>query len=139
MSRPLRGLLWLGVAAGSVAVVRLLGSLPLPEVVGGSWCLFRRLLLPCPGCGMTRAVAALGRGDLAGAWALHPLSWVLTLEAAALWLALGLRWVRSALQAGPAPGPRPLFAPGLEAWALLHGGLFLSLWAGRAATGTLPW
>ncbi len=38
-------------------------------------CPFRRLThLPCPGCGMTRALLALGRGDLHGALTFHPLS-----------------------------------------------------------------
>mgnify|MGYP001818937247 CR=1 FL=1 len=38
----------------------------------------------CPGCGMTRGVAALGRGDFAGSFALHPF----TLAFAAGWLVL---------------------------------------------------
>ncbi|MBI5514421.1 MAG: DUF2752 domain-containing protein [Deltaproteobacteria bacterium] len=36
-------------------------------------CLFRRLVgLPCPSCGMTRALAWLLHGDLSRAWALNP-------------------------------------------------------------------
>ena len=38
-------------------------------------CPFRRIThLPCPGCGMTRALLALCRGDLHSALAIHPLS-----------------------------------------------------------------
>lgn len=38
-------------------------------------CLFHRVTgLDCPGCGMTRAFAALLRGDLGAAEALHPFS-----------------------------------------------------------------
>jgi hypothetical protein len=38
-------------------------------------CPFRRIThLPCPGCGMTRALLALLRGDLHSALAVHPLS-----------------------------------------------------------------
>ena len=68
-------------------------------------CLFQRLsALPCPFCGYTRALAALGRGDWSGAAAQAPLSlplvvlvWGLFLvQAAALlgrWrIALGPAW-----------------------------------------------
>lgn len=38
-------------------------------------CLFHRLTgLDCPGCGMTRAFVCLMRGDLSGAWQMHPFS-----------------------------------------------------------------
>lgn len=40
----------------------------------GIGCVFQALLgIPCPGCGMTRAVLALLRLDLAAAFAYHPL------------------------------------------------------------------
>lgn len=135
MSPSRRGLLLLAGVALAVAGVRLLG-LALPAgATGGSWCLFRRLVMPCPGCGMTRAMAALGRGDLAAAWSLHPLSWLLALEALAIGLGVSFRLLTSG---------RPASAPfwtafRIEAAALAHGALLVALWTGRAATGTLPW
>lgn len=42
---------------------------------------------PCPGCGMTRAMFALMRGDFALAWSLHPFSYVLI----GFCLSLGIR------------------------------------------------
>ena len=44
---------------------------------GSGLCIFRRLTgFPCPGCGMTRAVLCVLRGDFSGAFNYHPL-WVL--------------------------------------------------------------
>ncbi len=54
--------------AGMVAAL-LVGAAALP-----SGCLVQTLAgLPCPGCGLSSAVAATVRGDLAGAAILHPL------------------------------------------------------------------
>ena len=53
--------------------------------LGGGLCIFSRITgYPCPGCGMTRAVLAVLRGDLRAAFSFHPL-WV-TLPAVALLL-----------------------------------------------------
>lgn len=42
--------------------------------------------IPCPGCGLSRAYLALLRGDLAGAFAFHPLFWAVpVLILAVLW------------------------------------------------------
>ena len=38
---------------------------------------------PCPGCGMTRAMLSILRGDFASAWRFHPFSYVLLMWAAA--------------------------------------------------------
>ncbi len=55
-------------------------------------CPVRRMLgIPCPGCGMTRAVRALFCGDLAGAFAWHPLVWTLPLIALLLLRAVAPR------------------------------------------------
>ncbi|MGN1042971.1 MAG: DUF2752 domain-containing protein [Christensenellales bacterium] len=43
----------------------------------GSACPFYLLFgIPCPGCGMTRAYLALFHGDIALAFSMHPLFWV---------------------------------------------------------------
>jgi hypothetical protein len=50
-------------------------SVPLPETCGS------RLLfgVPCPGCGLTRSIICLSRGDLAQSLAFHRLGWLLAL------------------------------------------------------------
>lgn len=41
-------------------------------------CIIQRIVgIPCPGCGMTRAVAALLRGDVPGALQFHGMVWSL--------------------------------------------------------------
>lgn len=43
----------------------------------GIGCLFYHITgIPCPGCGMTRAMLSALRGDLASAWRYHPLFWL---------------------------------------------------------------
>lgn len=83
-SRPLKAdplrlaaLALLAVTAASgllhLAGHSLLGALPSAPL-----CPFKALTgLPCPGCGMTHAFLALGRLDLAGAWAANPLAFPL--------------------------------------------------------------
>lgn len=45
--------------------------------VTGTSCTIRSITgLPCPGCGLTRALLLFLRGDLAGAWVMHPLFWL---------------------------------------------------------------
>ena len=45
--------------------------------VTGTSCTVRSITgLPCPGCGLTRALLLFLRGDLVGAWAMHPLFWL---------------------------------------------------------------
>ena len=46
-------------------------------IFGSGFCFFRRVFgIPCPGCGMTRAVFCALRGDFSGAFSYHPL-WIL--------------------------------------------------------------
>jgi hypothetical protein len=96
-------------------------------------CLSRRLFhLPCPGCGMTRAFAALLGGDLARAWALHPWAPVLAAQVAAGWAAWGLAAARRATRwSGRLAG---WLGPAL----LANTAALVALWLGRLATGTLP-
>ncbi len=78
-----------GVVIGAIVAGALL--LVLPEW----WCpVFRVTGLRCPGCGMTRALLALVRGDVAAAFGHHPLSLVV-LPVGLAWAFLG--WRRGAL------------------------------------------
>ncbi|HEX5761308.1 MAG TPA: DUF2752 domain-containing protein [Thermoanaerobaculia bacterium] len=92
-------------------------------------CLLRRVFdLPCPGCGMTRALASLVRGEWSAAMALHPWSPVVAGQLGLAWLASGIALAR------PLPGwpavLAPLFGANLAALA--------AIWVGRLASGTLP-
>ncbi len=81
------------------AVTMLVGALvfrfaSLPSVV---LCPLRRLTgVPCPFCGMTRSVVAVGHGDLGASLALNPGGIVLVVGAIAL-LLVGRRWRRLAV------------------------------------------
>jgi hypothetical protein len=64
-----------GIVFGSAALATIFGAWFLVEKLGYSAaCPFRALTgAPCPTCFGLRALAALGRGDVAGAVAAHPL------------------------------------------------------------------
>jgi hypothetical protein len=98
-----------------------------------SICLLRRLFhLPCPGCGMTRAFAALAKGDWSAAVALHPLAPVLLAELVLGWVAWGIALAsRGTL--------RPFRPDRIQALLLANLAALVALWLGRVATGTLPW
>ncbi|HEV8630441.1 MAG TPA: DUF2752 domain-containing protein [Thermoanaerobaculia bacterium] len=122
---------WLVAGATGALAFFLLGHLPLAGR-GFSFCAWRRVTgIPCPGCGMTRAMAALARGELGAALHLHPFAPLVLAEAAALWGAIG-----HALSRGGA-----LVLPSwlLERLVVWQGAAFIALWLGRLATGTLPW
>jgi Protein of unknown function (DUF2752) len=62
------------------------------STAGGLTCGFAAATgVPCPFCGMTHGVAALGAGDLAGAVAAHPLAPLAVALALAVAIALPLR------------------------------------------------
>ena len=83
----------------------------------------------CPGCGMTRAIVALLRGDLSSSWDAHPLAAVVVGQAtlAAAWWAAA-RWGRVA---APSAGR-------IAAAAAVTGVGLVVVWLVRVATATLP-
>lgn len=101
-----------------------------PESSGFQICIFRTLLdLPCPGCGLTRAMSALAHGSLQGALGHHPLAPFLALEA-------GLGWAAWGVLGRDRLGRE--IAPRVEALVLANATPLLGIWLGRAATGSLP-
>lgn len=126
-ARRARWLFWgasLGAALGLglVAVVDVEGA---PVV-----CPFRLSLeLPCPGCGLTRAGAALVRGELVRSLTFHPFALLLAAEALVAWVVAAVAVERGRSLAPPAR---------LENWALGHAAVLIALWLGRLAGGTLP-
>lgn len=82
-----RMLLLSNVTLAMTAVVTVIGICTL--FFGGFKCVFRTLTgIPCPGCGMTRALLALLSWDLSGALYYHPLFFVPPLMAVCAALAL---------------------------------------------------
>lgn len=124
-----RALFWLVGAAGAAGLAVLAARVP-PDDGALTLCLTRRGLgLPCPGCGLTRGLAHLLRGDLASMLTLHPLAPLVLADAAAGWGLWGL------VVHGLAPPPP---ARALRAVLLAQLALFVGLWLGRLATGTAP-
>lgn len=124
--------LWWGW--GAVGMLGALAALAVRWIAAAPpTCAMRTLLgVPCPGCGTTRALAALMEGHLAEALALHPLAPLLALEGLVLWCGAGWwLWRRGRL---PSPRPRTL-----EVAVVVHAAVYLALWLGRLASGTLPW
>lgn len=112
-----------GVVLGSLAVATASDD-------GPTLCPFALVTgMACPGCGMTRAVGRLVRGDLAGAIGYHPLVILVVVLAVVggIWY-LGRRryeW----------PPLRPLI---LNAGLAILAIGFLAVWFTRLASGTLP-
>ena len=122
MERPQlrRALLVISASAALVLIAR--AGLPLCPMAGV-------LGVPCPGCGLTRATLTLLRGDFRGAFALHPLVFVLApIFAWAMGSAL-LGYVRGPVQRGAA---NPWFASrGATALATVLLALTLGVWGAR--------
>ena len=118
---------WVGGIVVGVATVAWLAALGPGE---STICLVRNWTgIPCPGCGVTRAIEAMLRGSYAEAFTLHPLAPFAVAEAVVVWIAWGVSLAR--------------FRRGLDerrlALLLLANLLaFVALWIVRAATGTLP-
>lgn len=82
----------------------------------------------CPGCGLTRGLAYLLRGDLAAMWAMHPLAPLFAVDALAI---TALVWIGRS-------GRRPISPRWAAAWAGLHIPLLLGVWIWRSLSGALP-
>jgi hypothetical protein len=83
-------------AAALSGLLRLAGYSLASALPKAPLCPFNALTgLPCPGCGMTRAFLALGRLDLAGAFALNPLVFPLAALLALYALGRTPRWLGS--------------------------------------------
>jgi len=124
VKKPSRWVFWLG----PLGVAFLFTWTPTDN--GPTLCPFALLTgLACPGCGMTRAMAYLVRGDLGQAVIYHPLSLALALAGAVgvVWLAGQRKW------AWPAPSLKMVNLALISAGVLLMG-----VWLTRMATGTLP-
>lgn|GEM_PF-651637 len=67
---------WVLSAVAGIALLTtlVLGRRGLPDV---PMCWFHSMTgLPCPGCGLTRSVLAIGSGEFAGAWHFNPFGYV---------------------------------------------------------------
>jgi hypothetical protein len=82
----------------------------------------------CPGCGLTRAVAYLLRGDLAAMWAMHPLAPLFVADAVAI---VFLVWATRR-------GWFSLRPTHVAVWAGIHVPLLLGVWVIRLSLDTLP-
>jgi hypothetical protein len=89
-----------GITRSALAFTALAGIASLAGVVTAAPTLCPVALLtgtPCPGCGMTRAIVALARGDLRASWTAHPLAGLVVAEAAvAVWSGVSRRLGRGA-------------------------------------------
>ena len=83
----------------------------------------------CPGCGLTRAAAAIVRGDLGAALALHPLILVVMVWAVGWWLTGLARRRGKELRLDGALVNRLLAATGA---------VFVLTWVVRLVTNSLP-
>jgi hypothetical protein len=83
----------------------------------------------CPTCGLTRSLALLARGDLAGSLAMHPWGVALVAQLAAGWAICGL-WAAGRLRQRPDRWLPHAVAANAAALA--------ALWIARLASGLLP-
>jgi hypothetical protein len=95
-------------------------------------CFVRRVFhVACPGCGLIRSLAALARGDLTLALAMHPLGPIFVAEATLLWSAWGFSLASrdTSLDAVHRSLNKVLVADAT---------LLVAVWLVRLSTGTLP-
>ena len=101
-----------------------------PADPGQAVCALRRIAhIGCATCGLTRALAALARGDLGASLAFHPMVLVLAAELAAAWGASGVALARNTRL------PDQRWIP----WVIAaNAAAFLLVWAVRLLSGTIP-
>ncbi|MCM2316557.1 MAG: DUF2752 domain-containing protein, partial [Thermoanaerobaculia bacterium] len=118
---------WVGGLVVGAATVAWLSALGPGE---STICLVRNWTgVPCPGCGVTRAIEAMLRGSYAEAFTLHPLAPFAVTEAVVVWVAWGVSLARFR---------RGLDERRLALLLLANLVAFVALWIVRAVTGTLP-
>jgi hypothetical protein len=83
--------------------------------------------MPCPGCGLTRGIAALLKFDLWEAVRKHPLSPLFAAEAFLLWIWWGL--VAARRTSLPSSGT-------INRFLILQAGLLIATWVIRWSTGS---
>lgn len=94
-----------------------------------SICFFHRLTgMACPGCGMTRAAAALAKGHFTESVRFHPLIPLVCFDLLAVWLGWVLRDLRNVRL------PQGL----IDQVLVLQGFLFIAVWVVRFFSGTMP-
>ena len=104
---------------GPIAAARLLTTGPVV-------CGFRALFgIPCPGCGLTRCLAALCRGDLVAAFRVHPAGPIFLAYLGALWTTA---WLSYALR-GDLRSPLGRAIPGWVHLAIV--GSMMIVWVVR--------
>ncbi len=134
-SRESSAVTWALAGVLGVAALALLHAWTPSDDIRYSLCLSRRLGLPCPGCGMTRALAHLAKGEWRAALSAHPFAPVLAAEVMIGWLAWGISGVSGI--AGRRLSQR-IWPAGLTPALLANFALLVALWVGRLAAGTLP-
>ena len=123
---------WL-LSAGAAAAILLAAVLPpggLP-IIGICW--FHRLTgLPCPGCGLTRSICAIARGELSAAWSFNPFGFLFFAAAVYCLIRPGLARLTPGLDAGVRSAvarPWPVLVLATAMWvftALRWSGLWIS-------------
>ncbi len=118
------------LGAAAFAILRAVTPPP-PEVL--PFCLVRRYLgIPCPGCGMTRALSHLARGEWRATLALHPMAFLIAAELAFGWASAGLALLPRT------KGLAERWLSRIPSVLVADAALLIALWAGRLASGTWP-
>jgi Protein of unknown function (DUF2752) len=126
--------LWAGTGILGILIAGSLAVWQPADDPAVSWCVFYRIThIPCPGCGLTRATAALLHGAWVSSFHYHPLAIPTLAQAAGLWLVAGIRiWTQEGLSRGL--NVNRFIAP----LALGNLAALVVVWLVRAAMGTLP-